>query len=218
MPTQPYYSAAGVRLPSVTTVLKNCGWSSPGLMHWAHAQGAAGLSLYEKRDEAAGIGTLTHDRVEAAIHGREWVWPTDVTMDAREQVEVAYSGFARWMRDTRIRVVATEVAVVSETYQYGGCIDWMALDADGKLVLCDLKTSSGTYGDHIMQISAYVHAWEETTGMGVDGGVAILRIDKGSGGFAHKWLPPRAVAPAFTAFAHLRALHDLKRAVEALAK
>jgi len=60
MPANIYKNAQGKRIPGVTTVISNLGWSKGGLMHWAWEQGINGIDYKETRDKAADTGTIAH--------------------------------------------------------------------------------------------------------------------------------------------------------------
>jgi hypothetical protein len=71
----------------------------------------------------------------------------------------------------------------------------------------DLKTSSGIYRDHLIQVAAYRHLWEENTGGKITGGFHILRFSREDGDFSHHFFPE--LDDAWEMFKHLRAAYDL---------
>lgn len=217
-PREGYRLADGTRVPGVTSVLSGLGWSKPGLMHWAHAQGLAGLPLYEARDAAADAGTIAHAMIEAHILGTGYLPPAETDAAILANAHRAYQQFTEWEEDSRITVEQTEVRVLSEHYRFGGTIDWIARRRGEQLVLPDVKTSKGIYGEAIIQVAAYVHAYEEQTGIPLDGGAAVVRFSKDGTGFTHRWIQRAALEQPWRAFLALRELYDLKPSVEALAK
>lgn len=225
MPTSDYRDAAGNRVPGTTTVVNtSLGWSKGGLLYWAWKQGRDGKDFRETKDAAAGIGTLAHEQCAAFVMGRPFTpLPADLTPEARRAVNTAVAAFTEWWTDAACEVTATEVALVSERHRFGGTPDWIALRGRApnprRLFLPDVKTSTGTYSDHVIQVAAYVHLWEENhPEQPMEGGAAILRFDKATGGFSHKWWPREALEAPWRAFMLLRELYDLKPSVEALAK
>lgn len=219
MPTQAGgYYLDGKRIPSVTTILGNCGWNKDALMGWAHRQGLAGVENYRAvSGAAADAGTIAHAKIEAHIHGEKYMPPADVSFDVLAKAEEAFGAALRWLEDTQLEVVATEIALISPTLRVGGTADALMVRRRTAFVLPDWKTSGGTYADHLMQLAAYGALFEETTGWQLDGGFYSNRFDKESGGFSVKWWPRAVVMDKpLTAFRNLRELHDLRYPLQKL--
>lgn len=193
-PSSGYRNAAGDKVPGVTTVLGLL--NKPALPLWAYKQGRkherlaaqgkpAPTRLYESVEKAAQIGTLAHECCEAIIHDQPMPALPD---DCRDRVERAVQNFRDWQAQAAVRFHAVEVSLVSERYQFGGTLDFVA-EIGGKLVMGDLKTSSAVYPEMIVQLAAYQLLWHECR---PDEQLAddayLLRIDKESGDFAwHKY-------------------------------
>jgi ATP-dependent exoDNAse (exonuclease V) beta subunit len=62
--------------------------------------------------------------------------------------------FVQWQMAHDIKVIDTELQLVSEKYKYGGTIDLLA-EVDGKITIVDFKTGSGIYAEHYYQICSY---------------------------------------------------------------
>ena len=81
-PAGGYYNAAGVRLPSVTTIGGRFGDKSQ-LMYWA-AQAVVRSgpkdSFMEESAKAADVGTLAHQMVEARIKGLKTIQAKDTSV------------------------------------------------------------------------------------------------------------------------------------------
>jgi len=215
MPTIEYRNAKGERIPGTTTVIgQNCGWNKGPLMWWANQEGLAGRKHTDTSQRAADAGTLAHAMVEAHIRGRDWS-PNGHPPELVARAQGAFEAFCEWEMGTRLRIVATEVHLVSERHQFGATPDAVALIND-RLRMPDWKTGKGTYADHVMQLAAYVHIWEEVTAMPLDG--ADLCRFSPDGNFVHHFWPKSLLAPAWQAFKYLRALHDLKKPLDQLAK
>lgn len=188
-PKAGYRNAAGESVPGVTTIIGRFKESGP-LLHWAFAQGKLAeqgkiAHLYDARDKAADAGTLAHDLIEAHIHKR----PTKPLLAAapepiREKAANAFEQFKGWAKMTRLKVLATELPLVSEQYQFGGTIDAVA-EIAGKAVLLDWKTSNGVYADYLLQLAAYQQLLHECTEYRVAGGFHLLRVAKENADFAH---------------------------------
>ena len=55
-----------------------------------------------------------------------------------------------------MHIVDTEVALVSDVYDYGGRLDAVAI-IDGQLAVCDWKSGNGIYAESLLQLAAYAH-------------------------------------------------------------
>lgn len=187
-PTAGYRLADGTRVPGVTTIIGRFK-DSGALLHWAFAQGQAAQrgeisSLYDKRDQAADAGTLAHDLVEARIRKTPPpVVPDDETGGMAMQ---AYENYLRWERSNNIRIVDTEMPLVSEVHRFGGTPDAIG-EIDGKLCVLDWKTSNGVYQDYLIQLAAYKWLIEERTDHKITGGFHLCRFSKEHADFSHHY-------------------------------
>lgn len=206
-PTQGYRNAAGEKVPGTTTIIGRYKDSGP-LLHWAFKQGQSGAaSLYEKRDEAAAAGTIAHDMIEAQILGREYVMPSSTPPPIAERAQNAFEQFLEWHQQTRIEIVATERAYVSERYQFGGTVDGIGRDTKGRIVLIDWKTSNAVYQDYLIQLAAYALLLEECAPEFTPSGFHLLRVAKESADFAHHFFGE--LEDAKRAFVLMRELYAL---------
>lgn len=199
------------RIPSVTTVLKQIGWSSGGLMCWAHRQGLEGKTLDEARDAAADAGTIAHACIEADLHGREQPDLSGLPEEMRGQVQRAMEAWAQWQAVHKVERVHTELSLISKEYRYGGTLD--VLSMDGELTLLDLKTTSGTYPDHLCQIAAYGKLCEEN-GYGAPVRYGILRLSRDDASFHYHSWPAESMVEALEAFICARLLYDIERVLK----
>lgn len=174
-PSGGYKNKAGKRVPGTTTITGR--WKeSGGLIQWAWKMGMDGISLEDARDKAADAGTCAHEMIDAHLHGRafdEAPWPKPI----REKAEHCFLGYLEWQKQSGLTVVASEVSLVSEAYQFGGTFD--AVVSSGSLVLLDYKTSGGIYTDMLIQIGGgYSLLWQEHHPEEPLMGMEILRISK----------------------------------------
>lgn len=113
--------------------------------------------------EAADLGTIAHARIEAWLHG--------TTLDPSGLDEGLYAAslaplerFQEWWDGEGLTLVASEEQLVHPELRYGGTIDFVARDRDGKLVLGDIKTTKANrdwpYPTVIAQVAAYKELWE----------------------------------------------------------
>jgi hypothetical protein len=202
------------RVPSVTTVLKQLGWSSGGLMYWAWREGFEGRTIEEARQAAADIGTIVHAMVEADLHGEG---PPDLSAlpePMAHSCATAYEGWLRWKEQHHVADVKSELSLISREHLFGGTMD--QLRTDGELSVLDLKTSAGLYPDHLCQIAAYGKLAEENC-HGTAARYHVLRISREDGSLHHHEWPANSMAPAWEAFLCARRLYDLERTLKRVA-
>jgi hypothetical protein len=207
-----YTTADGKRIPSVTTITGRFK-ESGALLHWANRMGLEGKNLAEARDSATDVGSLVHKMIEADIHGTE---RPEVPDDFAERVASAFTAWQEWMEATKLEVVATELALVSEANQFGGTLDCVVRDGKGRLALADWKTSAGVYSEYLTQIAAYGALWNETQDEPLTGGYYLVRISKEHGDLETRHWPE--LGDALDLFLLLRTAYDLDKAVGKRAK
>jgi len=217
MPTVPYYLADGTRVPGTTTVIStSLGWGKEGLLVWANREGLAGRDHRETRQTAADIGTLAHALVDARIRGVAFERPPTATDEQLRLATLAFNGFEEWFEASRIELVETEMHLVSERYRFGGTPDAVGRHK-GTLCLLDWKASRAIYSEHLIQLAAYEHLWNENRPEAIGAGIHLCKFAKDTGGFSHHWWPSEALRPAWRAFVALRDLYDLQKEMKALA-
>src|SRR5215472_12953621 len=204
MPAVIYRDKAGARVPSVTTINK-IGQDSGGLIHWAWQLGIDGLDYRTVRDDAAKAGEIGHILVDAAIKNRLLIDEDFPTSGARDMGMKAFEAYERWEAGTKIRWTDSELSLVSEKYRYGGTIDAVGIP-EGANTYCigDWKTGA-LYPDHLCQIAAYAHLFEECTGHSVKG-AHLCRFNKLTGDFMHAYFED--LSDAWDAFLLKRQLYS----------
>ncbi len=207
-----YYTRDKVRVPSVTTVISNCkiGGIDP-LLHWANTEGLAGRNFRETRDKAADAGTCAHARVYAHVH-KQQIEAKEFGADAWVGSEAPFYAFKAWEQQTKMELVAGEVALISEAHKYGGTLDAIAINE--KLILVDYKTSNGIYPEYLIQVRAYGELWNENNPDYKVEGYMLLRFSKQEtpeqpiSFSTHYW---EHLDPAWEAFKHMRELYELNK-------
>lgn len=213
-PRKGYYLADGkTRVPGVTTIIGRFK-DSGALIHWAWEQGRAGKDFRETRDKAAEAGSLAHAMVEAHLNG----WDIEAILLATpEDIQAAgkqgYDNWRTWMAQTRAEVGPWERPLVCEHHQYGGTPDAL-LRIDGVTALGDWKTG-GIYSDHLIQIAAYRHLFEDYD-IPIDGGYHLCRFSRDHGDFAHHYYGE--LDEAWEMFLLLRRAYDLDKVLKKRAK
>jgi hypothetical protein len=208
---QKYRLKDGTVVPGVTTIcnrFKDAG----GLIHWAWSQGMDGFDYRRTRDDAGDAGSLAHAMIEAHIHGERW----DSSKDDRYDPEVlkraknAFANFLAWSEQTKLRLIATELPLVSEVHRFGGTLDAIG-EVLGELCLVDWKSSAGVYADYLAQVAAYVTLYEERYPGARLETVHLLRVDKEYAGFHHHRWGRSVIDDAWKYFLLARQMYDLDR-------
>jgi ribosomal protein S18 acetylase RimI-like enzyme len=188
------YYIDGVKVPGTTTIIGRFK-ESGGLLQWAFKQGQSGVgSLYEKRDEAADIGTRAHSLIERHINGEDLT--KILQSEESEQAVNAFKQYLKWERQTKLKLLSKyqEVQLVSPTHQFGGTPDAIG-EIDGEILLLDWKTSNGVYPDYLIQLAAYQHlvndgyvmSTGQPLGLKVGKGAHLLRFSKEFADFGHHY-------------------------------
>lgn len=204
---QRYRNKAGAIVPGVTTVIGLL--AKPALVGWAWKLGMQGEDMNKVRDMAADIGTATHYMAECMFKGQvpDFQHTTPFVKAAAEKMIPALK---QYLAANPSEVIASEVNVVSEKWQYGGCIDWVCRPKlTGLVTLRDIKTSKGIYAEYLIQIAAYEQAWNENhPDMPIQAKEAI-HMDKETGLLTVH--PFGDLSTEFEIFKHLRAIYVLQK-------
>lgn len=152
-----YKTSDGKRVPGTTTITGLL--NKPYLVKWANNLGLEGIDSSKYTDEAAAIGTLAHAMVQAHLQKDE------LDMDQFSKIQIDHAensliSFFEWKSRHTIEPIFCEVAMVSDTMQYGGTIDCYCL-LDGEPVLLDFKTGKAIYEEYFVQLAAYRNLLEE---------------------------------------------------------
>lgn len=176
-----HYTWEGETVDGVTSILGVI--NKPALVYWSANQAAeyveANLPLNTPLDEvqkkglvegakkahrnflkdAADYGTLLHDWIECYIkstigQGSKPNMPTNPKL--KESAEK----FLNWIKEFDVKFIASEQKVMSKKYKFAGTFDFLAT-VKGKIVLGDIKTSSGIYDEMWLQTAAYKGAYLE---------------------------------------------------------
>jgi len=207
-----YKNKAGKIVPSVTTVIKNIGWSTGMLMAWQNRLWEQGKDPRKASKEACDIGTLTHELIEHWIFGQDEYEPEEgVTNQMIIDASDGLNKYIKWSEDNNVEYLESEIRVVSEEYQYGGTADCIA-KIDGEIVLIDFKTSKGVYDSHLVQLGAYKNVIEEQTGYKIDR-CMVVRIAKGELAEGEEriqphYIPNEIIETGWDTFKVARDLHE----------
>jgi len=181
-PHQKYHLADGTQVPGGSTICK-IGDDAGALIHWAWNLGREGKDYKKERDKAADIGTIAHFLIECYLTGQV----ADLDDYSQEDIDKAlgcYNKFVDWWDEQNLKVVATEIQLVNETYKFGGTVDLIAKRPNGHHVLIDFKTSKKISESYWRQCAGYAALWnqnQEVNGFNAINQItnhAIVRIGK----------------------------------------
>ncbi len=200
-----YRNKNNVIVPGVTTVIGLL--AKPALINWAWRLGMAGEDMNKVRDLAANIGTCAHYLVECYLTGEEPETQHFTAFTLEQAVKLAAS-FKEWHGLQDVETLAVEEKVVSENWQFGGMIDWVA-KLNGVVTLLDIKTSRGIYDEYRIQLAAYREAWNELHPKTPVEKVVVIHLDKETFDLAIH--PFSDLETEFEIFKHLRAIYVLQK-------
>lgn len=104
-----------------------------------------------KRDEAAALGTDIHAMADQIHRGVE-------LPDMPEATKLRVDHYLKWWDASGWTIRATEALLVNTEDGYGGTLDLLARDRDGRTVLADVKTGKAIYKEVALQLAAYGNA------------------------------------------------------------
>jgi hypothetical protein len=133
------------------------------------------------RDNAGGIGTIAHGMAERFFN--EWISfgkpPEDIRIFAPNNCNPASiasaRAFQKWTEKNNIIPIVSEIIVGHDDYS-AGQVD-LIVYINGKLTLCDIKTSNGIDESYRYQVAAYKYMWEYMTGIKIES-CKILHLSK----------------------------------------
>ena len=146
-----YKNSKEQKIVGTTTALNIL--AKPALIPWAYKRGRDNLQLYESRNKAANIGTITHARIMAYFLGYE-IDNFNISSEVWKLTDNSLLSFFEWAKPRKLKSILVETPLISEKYQYGGTPDVYG-KMDDKLTLLDFKTGSGIYPEFFLQIAAY---------------------------------------------------------------
>lgn len=177
---QPYITADGTKVPSVTQLLGNhLGWSGHALLAWTRSKMNQGIDPIRLRDHAAEIGTVAHGLVEQELTGEVfniYEYPSTAITIA----QVALDAFKAFQLGHELETEYCEIPLVHEELMYGGTIDWIGFMNHEKCII-DFKTSNNIYPSHKVQAAAYQELVRYHYDVVLP--LYILHLDKVTGGY-----------------------------------
>lgn len=205
-PRRGYY-VDGVRVPSVTTVLKAGSFmDGDALCGWAAKLARAGKDWRTERERAGYVGTAVHDAIESLPS--QPVRRPDYSDAEWDRIAGAVQSHTEWVARHRPKTVLQEVQLVSRELRVGGTPDLVVkLGDDEDLLLTDHKTGKRLTGKEVAQVSAYAHMLQECVGLPVKG--VLIFHHPSDAPFRVVALGPDMLREGLRAFKLCRELYDL---------
>jgi hypothetical protein len=105
----------------------------------------------QRSRDAMDAGSAVHAVAEDVVQGKLVALPDgEAGVKAQQVIE--------WWPSSGWRLRLAEAFVINPTVGYGGTIDLLAYDEEGRTTLADWKTGSGVYHDVRLQLAAYGNA------------------------------------------------------------
>lgn len=147
------------------------------------------------KEEAADIGTQAHNWLETYFkNGFDPLQPEPEHPKVLNCVKAALA----WLAEHHVTPIYNERRIYSRRFGYSGTMDMLAY-VDGKLTICDWKSSKGLYKEFFLQTAAYSAAYTEETGTKIEQRI-LIRLGKEDGEFEPHVLPKGQQAKDFKAF------------------
>ena len=101
----------------------------------------------KKKTDAGDWGTRVHNACE--------IWcSTGKLPEPSDDIYMSVTNFVQFIQNNGFKVLDVEKSVWSKEWWIGGIFD-LILEKDGKVYIADIKTSSGIYDSHFIQMGAY---------------------------------------------------------------
>lgn len=136
----------------------------------------------EERDRAAAVGSAVHDAIANGLSPNDIPDALDTLKDGQPvtvdgvAVRSRVEQFLDWMHASGATILAQEFQVFHLTAGYAGSADMIVGFPSGRIALVDLKTGSGVFSEHAIQVRAYMEGeFVGTGGVRDERTTAILR-------------------------------------------
>jgi hypothetical protein len=156
------YQIDGESLPSVTSIL-NVVYPHPQLDAWK-LKTAADKGTVKEDKTAANRGTSVHKWIAQFLRAGGGGWATGGY----------YEAFVSFYREHVLDVLLIEQTVFDPDQRYAGTLDAQIEAKDGRVIVCDWKTSAKLWPEHAIQGAAY---WSAPRIANASGSFAALRAD-----------------------------------------
>lgn len=129
----------------------------------------------KRKTDAGDWGSRVHNACE--------VWcKTGELPQEQDEIYPSVMNFVNFIQNNGFMVLDTERPVWSKEWWLGGIFD-LVLERDGKVYIADIKTSSGIYDSHFIQMGAYYkclteNGWQKDYGVDDFTGAIVINLKK----------------------------------------
>ena len=184
-PHQKYFLRDGRQVIGASSIAK-IGDDPGGLIHWAWKKGIAGEDYRSSRDAAADAGTVCHGLIEAYLIG-DTLDLSDFAPEAIMEAETGFHAFREWWEAEKMVFMYSELQLVSHDHEYGGTLDIVGRDPQGRVCLLDVKHTNQIRESHLRQLAGYEYLYNENY---QDDTIARRAILNTKNGMTPKWMGP----------------------------
>ena len=166
----------------------------------------------KKKTDAGDWGSRVHNACE--------IWcKTGILPSESEDIYKSVSNFVTFIENNGFRVLDTERPVWSKEWWMGGIFD-LVLEKDGKVYIADIKTSSGIYDSHFIQMGGYYKClverdWVKNYGVSDFTGAIVINLKKDN---TIAWCSSEALDSMVECFSGIIAIHKNKDVLEKVTK
>lgn len=111
-----------------------------------------------KKEDAGKKGTDIHETIESII--KTAIKSNKGIIGISNHKEPQVQNFLEWAKENKVKFLDSELRLYSKEYWIGGICD-IVCEIDKKVWLADIKTGSGIYPEHFLQMAAYQLMIEE---------------------------------------------------------
>jgi hypothetical protein len=165
----------------------------------------------KRKTDAGDWGSRVHNACE--------VWCETGELPTDEDILPSVMNFVNFISNNGFKVLGVERPVWSKEWWIGGIFD-LVLEKDGKVYIADIKTSSGIYDSHFIQMGGYYkclleNSWQKDYGVNEFTGAIVINLKKDN---KMAWAKSEALNVMVECFAGIIAIHKNKGVLETVTK
>lgn len=155
-----YYYLSNDRVyPSVTTILQVI--NKPGLLYWGAKISAQAVKDNPEMEIQEAVKKIKETSGEAADRGSEiHRYIAGEITEVKPELQGYADAYEKWVEREKPKVIAREITLISDEYEYAGTADLLYIDQKKKNWIVDFKTG-GIYPEAGLQLAAYRQAMKE---------------------------------------------------------
>jgi hypothetical protein len=210
-PKLQYANVSQTWIPGTTTVLGVL--AKDALIKWAYNMGLKGQNYEDVRNESADIGKVAHYLIECDAKAEQPEIEVSFGEDNIKLGRSIFSCYLDWKIDNNFWVRSSEVPIANEFY--GGTLDLIGSTNGDKPRIFDVKTSSGVYYSHLVQLGAYRRLYREHCGENLE--ATILHLPRRGGCKAIEFSEDELNVAEHT-FSHCLQIYNNRKTLEEIMK